>query len=77
MNKTYTQHEVVTVQECRYCDSSRSHHAYGPDEPAVCMSCGAEWEPISVRYSAEELGLWSAWRNDEEEDDSEWNRYFE
>ena len=74
MTKQYTQHEVITLQECRYCDCSSYHYAYGHNEPPVCASCDAEWEPVSVSYTAEELGFWEP---EEEEDDSEWNRYFE
>ena len=73
MTKQYTQHEIVMVRECRHCDSSNYHYVYGPNEPAVCASCGAEWDPITVSYTAEEIGLWEP----EEDDDSEWNRYFE
>ena len=74
MNKSYTRHEVVTVQRYAATVIPLDHiMRMALTSLLECMSCGAEWEPISVRYSAEELGLWES----PEEDDSEWNRYFE
>jgi hypothetical protein len=44
----------IAISECKYCDGTMSHRPYGMDV-AVCMSCGAEWTPITVYYTHEEL----------------------
>lgn len=46
----------MKVKECRYCDCSRYHFPYGQDESCHCIQCGAEWEPVEVEYSEDELG---------------------
>lgn len=47
--------EVVNVSECRYCDSTAVGHPYGPEETPVCLSCGAEWDPVVVAYLVEDF----------------------
>lgn len=52
--------------ECRYCDTG--FHAKRVGDDAVCASCGAEWNPITVDdeeewdctigFTDDELGSW-------------------
>lgn len=53
--KTITTNNTITVMECRYCDGTRSHRPYGMDDVAVCVSCGAEWDPVAVQHAREEF----------------------
>lgn len=46
----------VTLEECRWCDGISHHPLYEDDTIHVCSSCGAEWDPIKVKYLPEELG---------------------
>jgi uncharacterized Zn ribbon protein len=43
------------VKECKWCDGINSGYLYGKDEPLCCLSCGAEWDPVEVEYTDEEL----------------------
>lgn len=62
-----TTFKTITIQECRFCDGTSSHRPYGMDDVAVCTSCGAEWEPVAVKYDRaaieEELAEYEAMRN--------------
>ena len=46
----------ITLEECRYCDSTSHHRLYEDDAIHVCSCCGAEWDPIKVDYLPKELG---------------------
>ena len=58
----------IVVEECRWCDGTSHHVLYEDDTVHVCSSCGAEWDPIKVKYTPEELG---------EYDPYEGERFFE
>lgn len=47
----------TTMLECRYCDGMTSYYN-SSYEMSLCLTCGAEWDPIEVEVEVEaEIGF--------------------
>lgn len=57
MTKSNWKLTSITVEECKYCDGTTYCTPYADDDVKVCTCCGAEWEPLQVKYTPEELGM--------------------
>lgn len=68
MKKSNWKLDYITVEECKYCDGTVQYRPYKDDEVTVCACCGAEWEPVQVKYTPEELGM-----DDLDDDEDNWS----
>ena len=68
----------VTYKECRFCDSQQSTILETGER--VCSPCGAEWDPIDVIYSDEEIQAMrdelEQMNRETEEDNEDYDRSF-
>ena len=68
MSKLNWKLTYITVEECRHCDGTVHYQPYEDDKVTVCACCGAEWEPVQVKYTPEELGM-----GDLDDDEDYWS----